>query len=100
MRTLAHCAGATVILGVIVGTAACSGAPPLRVEATARGIRLDFETLGEYPTTVQSIRLTEVVTGTIVWAVQGKGEMQLHGVDLQEGPNPVSPDIFHGDVEV
>src|SRR5262245_38036064 len=100
MRPLARYAAIVVVLGVMLGAIRWCVAPPLRVKATAHGVRLDVATLGEYPTTVESIRRTEAATGTVGWAVQGRNEMQLWGIDLQEGPNPVAPDTSHGAFEV
>jgi hypothetical protein len=68
--------------------AACVAGPPLRVKPSTGGVRIDVATLGEYPTTIWSVRVSEVGSGALVWEVQAKGGMQIWGFDLHDGANP------------
>jgi hypothetical protein len=62
-------------------------APPLRLAHESK-IRVDVSTLGEYPTTVTRIRLSNVNSRAVVWELAAdNGEAQMHGFTLNEGEN-------------
>jgi hypothetical protein len=77
-----------VILGV-----ACTGKPPLRIAKIPNGIGVDVQTLGEYPTTISRIRLSDAQSGQAIWEVHAArdsqpGGPQLSRFSLSAGPNP------------
>jgi hypothetical protein len=45
------------------------GAPPLRLVRSGSAIVVDVQILGEYPTTVNRIRLSDLSQSAVVWEV-------------------------------
>ncbi len=43
--------------------------PPLEIRCTDSGIVLDLQTLGEYPTSVNRLRLVRLPERTLVWEI-------------------------------
>jgi hypothetical protein len=81
----------------LLSMAACLAVPcELKVEGKA--VRVDVSTLGEYPTSVSRIRLSEEGSHTILWELAtGTRVPQIWGFTLREGINPVEPiDVFQG----
>jgi hypothetical protein len=69
-------------------------APPLRLVRTGTEITVDVQTLGEYPTAVNHIRLSDVNQSAVLWEVQG--DAQIHKFTLRMGENPASLWADHG----
>lgn len=72
-------------------------APEVRVlEGT---VEIDVQFLGEYPSPVARIRLTEVSSGSVVWEVvqQGPQPAEIHRLVLAAGANPASPVVGAGE---
>jgi hypothetical protein len=69
-------------------------APPLRLVRTGTEITVDVQTLGEYPTAVNHIRLSDVNQSAVLWEVQG--DAQIHKFTLRMGENPASLCADHG----
>jgi len=74
----------------------CLQGPPLRTEPTIGGVIIHFETLGEYPTTLRRITLTDA-GGAVVWEIRANSGCrqdapQLWKLTLKEGENKASPD--------
>jgi hypothetical protein len=76
--------------------------PPLRLEQSGSSVIAHVETLGEYPTTVGRVRITEAASGKVVFEVAaskefaGKMAMQIHNFRLTAGENStraVEPEI-------
>jgi hypothetical protein len=76
--------------------------PPLRLEQSGSFIIVHVETLGEYPTTVGHVQITEAALGNVVFEVvarkefAGKMETQIHNFRLTAGENStraVEPEI-------
>ena len=62
---------------------------------------VDVQTLGEYPTTVDRIRLSDMKQSTIVWELVAlNGDAQLHEFTLKAGENPTLPDSDYGKYRV
>jgi len=82
------------LLLVIVWIALRWNAPPLRIVGSGARLTADVSTLGEYPTTVTRIRLSDARSHGVVWEVSADGIAQLHGFTLVAGQNAarVSPD--------
>jgi hypothetical protein len=60
----------------------------LRVEHEAGFVELNVETLGEYPTTIRRVRLSDQATGTVLWEIMAtEGTPQVHRIRLRLGPN-------------
>ena len=78
---------AAAVLAAAIGVAYYR--PPLRVSHTPEGVRVDVQTLGEYPTSVERVRLRDVASGQVLWDLraQGKGA-QLSTFELCAGSNP------------
>lgn len=67
---------------------ACSGRPPLHVKHDAGAVELNVETLGEYPTTIRRVRLSDVATRAVLWEIKATdGTPQVHRIRLRLGPN-------------
>lgn len=65
-------------------------APPLRIQPLADGVEVGVQTLGEYKTTVNRIRLT--CNGHATWEVVAATKSpQMHHFTLHAGPNPCYP---------
>src|SRR5215212_9411483 len=77
------------------------GRPPLRVTTESRSVVIDMQTLGEYPSDVTRVRLTDAASKRVVWEVKGRGESQLGRVQLSVGENAaVIADVRHGSYDV
>lgn len=73
------------------------GRPPLRISQQRDVIVLDMQSLGEYPTDVTRVRLTDAATQRVVWEVVGSNDPQLGRIELRAGANPVTiEDVRHG----
>jgi hypothetical protein len=80
----------TTIVGVSVALLVGCGRPPLRIEPSEDGVQVDVQTLGEYQTTVNRIRLT--CDGRPTWEVVANRESpQIHRFPLRTGANPSYP---------
>ncbi len=87
---------------VLVILASCTK-PPLEIRRTDSGIVLDLQTLGEYPTSVDRLRLVRLPENTLVWEVAvAIGNPQVWTVSLVVGSNPSRPEAgpVAGDWEV
>ena len=74
-----------VVLFVMTG---CVGAP-FEIKVKGRSAQVDVSTLGEYPTSVSRIRLSETDSHKVVWEiVAGKQVPQIWGLTLKVGANP------------
>lgn len=77
------------------------GRPPLRVSSEAGAVVIDMQTLGEYPSDVGRVRLTDPSTNQVIWEVEGRDEPQLGRVRLQAGQNAAAiQDVRHGSYSV
>lgn len=91
----------TAAIFVVAALVLGCGRPPLRVSAAERSVVIDMQTLGEYPSDVDRLRLTDATDKRVVWEVKGRGEPQLGRVTLNVGENAVAmPDVRHGTYEV
>lgn len=70
---------------IVIG--GCS--PPLKIEQHSGLIKFSAATLGEYPTPVSHIRLSDLVNDKVVWELIAEtGSPQIWGFDLRLGENP------------
>ena len=77
------------------------GRPPLRVTMRPGAVVIDMQTLGEYPSDVARVRLTDVASNRVVWEVKGRDEPQLGRVQLSVGENVAAiSDVRHGSYDV
>ena len=76
--------------------------PPLRIWQDGDAAEIHVETLGEYPTTINRIRLISVQDGRVVWEVKTRsGTPQIHAFRLRQGNNLVSlVDPYTGTYEI
>jgi hypothetical protein len=90
---IATAAVALVLFGWI---AARRNAPPLRLVQAANEVTVDVQTLGEYPTTVNRIRLLDA-NRSVVWEVVAQNrDAQLRMLVLKSGKNPSLVEADHG----
>jgi hypothetical protein len=68
---------------------------------TGSEITVDVQTLGEYPTTVKRIRLSERNRSAVVWEVAASdGTPQIHLFTLKPGDNPALLEANSGSYRV
>ena len=91
---------ATLLVLVLSWAALQIIAPPLRIHCNETGVIFDFQTLGEYPTTIKRVRLLDA-TGSVVWEIRAeKGTPQIHRIALNIGDNSVFVDADSGTYRV
>jgi hypothetical protein len=88
------------LLVVIVWIVLRWNAPPLRIVGSGAKLTADVSTLGEYPTTVTKIRLSDAESNAVVWEVSANGVAQLHGLTLVAGQNPARIAADYGSYRV
>jgi hypothetical protein len=73
-------------------------AVPFEVRVKGDVATIDVSTLGEYPTSVSRIRLSEASHQTVVWqVVAGSRVPQIWALDLRVGDNPAAlTRVFQG----
>ncbi len=82
---------------LLLATACNPGMSTLRAEHLGNSVVIHVETLGEYPTSVGRIRLTEVSSSKTIWEIQrSAGTPQLWKFELRSGENPVIPTVVTG----
>jgi hypothetical protein len=78
---------AMVVLMLFAG---CRSKPPVKIVTADGSVVVDVQTLGEYPTTVTHVRLTEA-NGPTVWEIRAEqGTPQIHNLTFAPGANPVT----------
>jgi len=76
-------------------------APPLRLLKGVSEVVVDVQTLGEYPTTVNRIRLIDLRESKVVWEiVRQSGTPQIHEFSLKPDNNSTVIDAQYGDYRV
>ena len=101
-----RCTGAAgaafcLVLLIAIGWIALRwNAPPLRITQNGPMLKVDVSTLGEYPTTVSRIRLSDARNHDVVWEISANGIAQMHGFKLVVGQNPVRLDTDYGSFRV
>ena len=100
-RKLLWLAAGLVVLAGIVVLVLRREAPPLRVSVTENYAVVDVSTLGEYPTTIKRVRLSDLNKHKVVWEVDSGGStVQIHGFRLANGANPVNVQCDYGSFRV
>lgn len=61
--------------------------PPLRITKDGDAVRIDVQTLGEYPTTIAKVRLLDATSDAVIWEVRARGGAQLSTFELKAGAN-------------
>lgn len=86
------------LLSVIV-VLGCTRLPAPDAQIDGDEIVVDVQFLGEYPSPVSRIRLTDLATGSTVWEVDklGEGVPQMRRVILTVGTNPILPETVEGE---
>ena len=91
--------GALVIAAVWI--ALRWNAPPLKIIRNGPKVTVNVSTLGEYPTTITRIRLSDVRTKAVLWEISAdNGEAQIRGFTLIAGENTVHVDADYGSYRV
>ena len=89
-----------ISLAVGFSLLAC-GRPPLRISVLERSVVVDMQTLGEYPSDVARLRLSDASTKHLLWEVRGRNEPEVGRIELRVGENPVQlGDVRHGVYDV
>ena len=90
-----------VILALLAGwTILRWKAPPLRVDYSPNAVTIDVATLGEYPTSIDEIRLLDA-NRMVIWEVAGqRGEAQIYRLTLRVGNNPAHLVADHGTYQI
>ncbi len=80
-----------------LGLTACFAAP-FGVKVKGDMAQIEVSTLGEYPTSVRRIRLSEAESGSLVWELSsGPRVPQIWDFTLRAGLNPAQlPTVFRG----
>ena len=95
-----------IAVAAVVGLLALWGihwcsAPPLRTIREATSITFNVQTLGEYQTTIDHIRLSDEDHEAVVWElVSEKGDTQILQFMLKEGENPALIHVAAGSYRV
>lgn len=89
---------ACVAIGLLAGWIALRwNAPPLRIVQRGNDILIDVQTLGEYPTTVKRIRLSDLNKSSVVWEiVTANGTPQIDRFMLKADENPATLEASSG----
>jgi len=78
----------SLLLAIVVTIYLRLDRPYIGLQHQKNSVAIDVQTLGEYPTTVSHIRLTEVSSGKVVFeVVRDHGTPQLHTFTLAAGDN-------------
>jgi hypothetical protein len=90
---------ASLIVLVCVYGLACTRLPAPDVRVLDGAVEIDVQFLGEYPSPVARIRLTEVSSGSLIWEVvqQGPQPAEMRRLVLAEGANLASPVVEGGE---
>ena len=96
LKIFSRRAGLTLVAAVVF--LACGNRPPLRVTNDSKGVKVDVQTLGEYPTTIRKIVLTDKILHRTIWELRATSpESQIADFRLVQGHNPLIPgDVTHG----
>jgi hypothetical protein len=71
--------------------------PSVFAVASAGGVTIHCQVLGEYPSNVERIDIVEKRSGRLVWRIRAQGGMfQLHEFNLASGPNSGAVRPFRG----
>lgn len=85
-----------IVVFIVVWVVLRWNAPPMHLALRDQEVTIDVATLGEYPTSVNRIRLSDS-NNQIVWeAVAQNGDAQIYSFVLKSGENPVELDADHG----
>jgi hypothetical protein len=79
-----------LLLALVASALGCDWLPsPFRVDPSAGGATLDVQTLGEYPTSISRIRISND-RGKVIWDARARGRApQIRTVKLRCGSNSV-----------
>ena len=75
-------------------------APPLKISHHGSAVTIDVQTLGEYPTSVSCVRVSEVSSGQVIWEIRSVGIAQARSFILHVGENSASTHADHGTFRV
>jgi hypothetical protein len=90
-----------VIVLLVVWIGLRWNAPPLQLVQTGTEITVDVQMLGEYPTTVNRVRLSDLDHPAVVWEIVTlHADTELHDFTLKMGENPALLDADHGSYRV
>jgi hypothetical protein len=80
-----------VLSAALFCSTGCNDEPKVKVQANRGTVAIDLQTLGEYPTTISHVRLSDKRNKATIWEIKTKsGTPQLHGLTFKLGENSVS----------
>lgn len=90
-----------IVCGVVLASAVWIvmrwNAPPLSIVHDGSKLAVDVSFLGEYPTTITRIRLSDQNSRAVVWELRAaNGTPQIHDLKLNEGKNAAQIDASAG----
>ena len=86
-----------MVVGILTLVGCGVAKPPFSLRSENGVITVHVETLGEYPTSISRIVVSEAETGHIVWKVIPSGELfQIHSFPLRAGLNSATLKPFWG----
>jgi hypothetical protein len=91
----------TAVAVIISWLVLCWDTPPMRIDREASAIHVNVQTFGEYQSTVDHIRLTDLRSGTVIWELVSQGgDAQLFQFVLKEGTNPAQLNAAFGSYSI
>jgi len=101
VSTIGLSAVAVVAVLSLISLALRWHAPSLYIGHNGPTVSINVSTLGEYPTTITRLRLSDFNSKRVLWEVEAKdGEAQSHGFTLHKGENATEPATDFGGYQV
>jgi hypothetical protein len=90
--------GVSLLASTLLLVAGCS--PPLHISSNGDVATIDVQTLGEYPSDVSSVMVTNEQSGTLVWHLvpDRADRFQIHTLTIRVGANSTRPSVSSGNV--
>ena len=85
------------LLAVALVAAVWWQTPTLRVDTDGSRAIAHMELMGEYPSNIRSIEISDVDRGVTLWRIESRGDFfQIHSVPLRVGANATDVQLFWG----
>ena len=80
-----------LVLGLLVAAVVWWETPELHVDVDGTNAVMHMEVLGEYPSDIRSVEISDEGRPTPIWRIAAHGEMfQVHSIPVRAGDNPSS----------
>ena len=78
-----------LVLGLLVAAVVWWETPELHVDVDRTNAVMHMEVLGEYPSDIRSVEISDERRSTPIWRIVAHGEMfQVHSIPIRAGDNP------------